>query len=146
MLCPAVDPARVDDARVFGLVVDGRVRYLKEPEPITDEHRQAAAPARVDEVFRICGTCYQCKTHWTGTKCGLAPRIQTLVADPPVEGELPPCPIRSAGPNGCRHYAQEGEAVCRFCPGYVYAARVVVPAGRNACAPIADDERDRLWV
>jgi hypothetical protein len=145
--CPTVNPERAVDAAVFGIVVDGRVRYLDKPEPLGDEHRTAAHPARVEETFRITGTCYHCKTHWDGEKneCRLAARIPTLLAeiDPP-EAPLAPCPIRFDGAGGCRHFAQEGEAICRSCPHYTYAAHVIVPAGNDRNEPIPSWER--YWL
>jgi hypothetical protein len=144
--CPAIAYDHAEPHLVFGVVVDGRVRYLDKLEPLTDEHRAAAHPARVEEVFRLAGACCQCKNHWTGSQCGLAARIPLLLdaVDGPDE-PLAPCPLRHAGDGGCRHWVQEGDRICRSCSHYVYAARVTMPAGRHDAA-IADAEWEREWL
>jgi hypothetical protein len=143
--CPTIYPDHAPDAQVFGIVADGRVRYLDKLEPLSDEHRAAAHPARVEEVFRITGACYRCKVHWDGEKCRLAARIPELLAevDPP-DAPLAPCPIRFEGAGGCRHFAQEGEVICRSCPHYLYAAQVIMPTDqdRNQAIP----EWERHWL
>lgn len=142
--CPAVR-ADVPDAAVLGIVVDGSVHYLDRLEPVGKEHHEAAAPATVDEVFRLAGTCYRCPTHWTGTGCGLVARIPKLIVDPPDPPgrPLPPCAIRFKGAGGCRHFAQAGASICRYCRHYAYAT-VVMPAGMGRTAKIND--RDKDWL
>lgn len=96
----------------------------------------------VEEVFRLTGACYRCSTHWDGSQCTLAKRLPKLV--PAIEGPLAPCPIRFAGNGGCRHFSQEGEAICRYCVGYAYADSVVLPHDVDPSTHI--EGGDRSWL
>jgi hypothetical protein len=116
-LCPSAQPAMANSF-VFG-VVNGtadkpRLRHLTEPQPVTPELLEMAAPVRPTEVFRFAAPCAgSACCHFDGTKCQLAGRIVKLL--PPVIASLPPCQLR---PN-CRWWQQEGKAACLRCPQVV---------------------------
>ncbi len=113
-LCPSARPENSDSV-VFG-VVGGSVeqpdvKYLPEPQPITEELIALASPVTPTEVFRIATTCETSKCqHFDGQDCKLAQRIVTQL--PAVTEQLPPCAIR----RDCRWFQQEGKTACLRCP------------------------------
>ena len=114
-------PAHWPDALVWGIVA-GTVEQPHvvpvQPQPITPELIEAAAPATPREVFRIASICIKraCR-HWRegaaategDGRCSLVERV---VSGYPEIG-LQPCGIRAT----CRWFAQEGARACRACPG-----------------------------
>ncbi|MCU0536126.1 MAG: hypothetical protein MUD14_19735 [Hydrococcus sp. Prado102] len=114
LLCPSARPEGSNSV-VFG-VVGGAieqpdVKYLPEPQPVTEELIALASPVTPTEVFRIAADCAtsQCQ-HFDGQNCRLAQRIVTQL--PTVAEQLPPCAIR----RDCRWFQQEGKAACMRCP------------------------------
>ncbi len=117
ILCPSAR-SESENSRVFGIVTgtaeEPRVKYLNQPQPITEELIALSSPVTPTEVFRIAGSCAAkgCQ-HFDGKHCRLAMRIVEHL--PTVVEELPPCPIRT----DCRWWQQEGKAACLRCPQVV---------------------------
>lgn len=113
-LCPSARPESVDSV-IFGVIngtlVEPRVAYLKQPQPVTDEVIVQASPVTPAEIFRTAASCVEsgCQ-HFDGKNCRLAQRVADKL--PAVVEELPPCSIR----RDCRWWQQEGKAACIRCP------------------------------
>jgi hypothetical protein len=103
---------------IFGVVRGSadkpQAAYLVEPQPVTKELLEMAAPVKPTEVFRIAGPCAGCACrHFDGSNCQLARRIVNLL--PAVVSTLPPCRLRPS----CRWWRQEGRAACMRYPQIV---------------------------
>ena len=114
MLCPSAQP-ETPGSVLFGVVGGGaeagRVAYLREPRPATDEVVALAGPLPPTAVFRFAAPCEEAAcAHFDGSDCRLAGRIVDRL--PAAVQVLPPCAIRSR----CRWWRQEGGAACRRCP------------------------------
>ena len=121
---------------LFGIVGGGadagRVAYLREPEPATDEVVALAGPLPATAVFRFAAACEESAcVHFDGSDCRLAGRIVELL--PPVVQVLPPCAIRSR----CRWWRQEGGAACRRCPMIATSPRDADELLRRVAQPSA---------
>ncbi|MEN9517904.1 MAG: hypothetical protein RLZZ381_492 [Cyanobacteriota bacterium] len=116
-LCPSARP-ETPNSIVFGVIAGSieqpDVKYLSEPQPITEELTELAKPVTPTEVFRIAGICAtnQCQ-HFDGQECQLAQRVVAQL--PTVTEQLPPCAIR----RDCRWFHQEGKIACFRCPQIV---------------------------
>lgn len=114
--CPSAQPSV--DGVVIGVVTGPpdapRIGYLTEPQPVTHEILELAAPADPAQVFRMAAPCMGdgCK-HFSAGDCNLVKRIVAAL-DPVVSG-LPPCRIRTT----CRWFRQEGRGACLRCPQVV---------------------------
>jgi hypothetical protein len=100
---------------VFG-VVQGtpdkpRLVHLKEPQPVTPELLEMAAPAKPTEVFRFAAPCAGSSCcHFESGQCKLVERVVKLL--PATEEAIASCRLRPL----CRWWQQEGRAACLRCP------------------------------
>jgi len=117
LLCPSAQPGMAD-AMIFG-VVGGtadrpQVRYLTQPQPVTPELLEMAAPVKPTEVFRIAAVCAgSACPHHKDSSCQLVRRVIALL--PSEVASLPPCRVRPS----CLWWQQEGRSACMRCPGIV---------------------------
>jgi hypothetical protein len=96
---------------VQGTAERPRLAYLAEPQEVTPELLQLAAPVRPTEVFRFAAPCAgQGCQHFDGARCKLVKRLVQMVPD--VVDDLPPCRLRPR----CRWWQEEGRAACVRCP------------------------------
>lgn len=107
-------------ASLLGLVRgDGRVDFLGEPLPVSDEFVQISRRGgSVGARFRFTGRCMEsgCAQWESGEKrCQVAARA--VQREPAADAApSPACGIRAT----CRWLAQEGQAACRVCADVVY--------------------------
>lgn len=120
-LCPSAQPD-MEGSVVFGVVGgtarEPRLKYLSEPQPVTDELLELSKPVKPTEVFRFAAPCAGsgCK-HFDGADCRLAKR--TVDMQPAVVDKLPACRLRPR----CRWWQQEGKSACMRCPMVVTEVR-----------------------
>src|SRR5262245_21243260 len=113
-LCPSAQP-EMEGSVVFGLVggtvAEPRLRYLDQPQPVTNGLLALSQPVEPTEVFRFAAPCAgsRCQ-HFDGKDCRLVKKIVRLI--PAVVDFLPPCRLRPT----CRWWQQEGRAACLRCP------------------------------
>lgn len=117
LLCPSAQP-RGKESVMFGVVggtvEEPRLRYLKQPVPVSDDFLDISALAEPTEIFRFAAPCVRkaCQ-HFDGSKCRLVSKTVQLLSE--VVEVLPPCRIRS----NCQWWQQEGKAACMRCPQVV---------------------------
>lgn len=113
-LCPSFSPMAPGRGWVFGIVMpqdDGHHMVpLEEPEPVTQEIFDLAAPLDPSEVFRMTTPCLEgsCKNFGEGGICHLAKSAASLSDD---SADLPVCNIRPK----CLWWHQEGPKACKRC-------------------------------
>jgi hypothetical protein len=112
--CPSAQPD-MSGSLLLG-VVQGtaerpRLAYLAEPQEVTQELLQLAAPVQPTEVFRFAAPCagHGCQ-HFDGGRCKLVKRLVEMTPD--VVDDLPPCRLRPR----CRWWQEAGRAACVRCP------------------------------
>lgn len=92
---------------------DGTVAILPQPLRIDEafvETANAAAPA--EQSFRFTNKCVESGCmQWTGTRCGVADKVLSVLDQLPVVEALPECGIRPQ----CRWFGQNGPVACRAC-------------------------------
>lgn len=127
-LCPSARPewhGSIVFGVIGGTVVEPRVAYLNQSQPVTEELLAKAKPVTPTEVFRTAAPCAtkSCQ-HFDGKDCRLAMRVVEKL--PTVVEELPPCSIR----RDCQWWQQEGKAACMRCPQVITdnykASRLIV--------------------
>jgi hypothetical protein len=115
---------------VGGSVDEPRVRYLDEPQPVTDQLLDLAAPVEPTEVFRFAAPC-ACEgcQHFQDSLCSLAAKTAEVV--PSAVETLPACAIRPR----CRWFREQGKAACFRCPLVVTENYVPTDEQRLAADP-----------
>lgn len=93
---------------------DGTVAILPQPLRIDEsflELASAAAPA--EQRFRFTNKCVESGcAQWTGTRCGVADKVLSVIDVLLISDELPECGIRPQ----CRWFRQNGRDACKACP------------------------------
>ncbi|MCC6722949.1 MAG: hypothetical protein IT258_00465, partial [Saprospiraceae bacterium] len=92
----------------------GTVAILPQPLQIDEAFIATAneiSPA--EQRFRFTNKCVESGcTQWTGSKCGVAEKVLSVLELLPVKEEVVACAIRPQ----CRWHRQEGPIACRACP------------------------------
>lgn len=113
LLCPS-SPGRAG-ASIIGVVgADGRVGFLHDRLPVTDEFLlRAALVGPTEKRFRFASPCIQrgCM-QWEDDHCGIADQVIRAADAARIDTEVPDCSIRPV----CRWYSQRGYSACRVCP------------------------------
>lgn len=143
VLCPSAQPD-MQGSVVFGVIggtVDRpQVRYLTEPQPVTDDILAMSGPMQPTEVFRFAAPCAgsACQ-HFDGSNCQLVSRAVKSLPESSVE--LPFCRLRSA----CRWWQEQGRRACVRCSGIVTRVERPTAAMKRTAGPnarIEDGLRD----
>lgn len=113
ILCPSSKAQ--DGARLIGIRQDdGTVAILPQPLQINEDFiLEANRSSRAEQKFRFTNKCVESGcTQWTGSRCGVADKVISVIHDLPVQEALPDCGIRPQ----CRWFRQNGPDACRVCP------------------------------
>lgn len=93
---------------------DGTVAILPQPLRIDEAFINIAneiSPA--EQRFRFTNKCIESGcAQWTGSRCGVADKIVSVIEELSTKDELPSCGIRPQ----CRWFRQNGPDACRACP------------------------------
>jgi hypothetical protein len=116
-VCPSARPEMAGSVVlgvVGGSVDEPRLRYLAQPQPVTQALLALAAPVEPTEVFRFAAPCAEARCqHFDGASCRLVTRTVRFVSA--VVDTLPQCQLR----RDCRWWQQEGREACFRCPQVV---------------------------
>jgi hypothetical protein len=113
ILCPSSKAQ--EGARLFAVrQEDGTMAILPQPLQINaDFIREANSSSSAEQRFRFTNKCVESGcAQWTGSRCGVADKVLSVLEDLPVKDELPECGIRPQ----CRWFRQSGPDTCRVCP------------------------------
>ncbi len=112
-MCPSSKAA--PGARLLGVrQEDGLVAILPQPLRIDDVFiKTANQTSPAEQHFRFTNKCVESGcAQWTGSRCGVADQIISVIDQLVVKHELPECGIRPA----CRWFKQNGSDACKVCP------------------------------
>ncbi len=112
-MCPS-SKARTG-AKLLGVrQEDGSVAILPQPLQIDESFIEVAnqtSPA--EQRFRFTNKCVESGcSKWTGSRCGVADRVLSVLEHLPIKEEIVACAIRPQ----CRWFLQSGKEACRACP------------------------------
>ncbi len=113
IMCPS--SKATPGAKLLGVrQEDGMVAILPQPLRIDDTFIEVASQASpAEQHFRFTNKCIESGcAQWTGSRCGVADQILTVMDQLVVSDTLPECGIRPA----CRWYRQNGPDACKVCP------------------------------
>jgi hypothetical protein len=93
---------------------DGTVAILPQPLRIDESFiEKANEHAHAEQRFRFTNKCIASGcAQWTGSRCGVADRVQSLLEHLPINENIIACAIRPQ----CRWYLQNGKQACQACP------------------------------
>lgn len=112
ILCPSSRAQK--GARLLGIrQEDGQVAILPQPLLIDESFiEEASKRSPAEQQFRFTNKCVEsgCQ-QWTGSRCGVADTIVSVMNGLVVSNELPACAIRQQ----CRWFNQNGAESCKVC-------------------------------
>lgn len=101
-------------ARLLGIrQPDGSVAILPQVLQIDEQFiKDASKELKAEQRFRFTNKCVEsgCK-QWTGSRCGVADAVVSLIDELVTSKDLPQCYIRPQ----CRWFKQNGSDACKAC-------------------------------
>lgn len=113
IMCPSSKAQK--GAQLLGVrQEDGKVAILPQTLMIDESFISEANKVKpAEQRFRFTNKCIESGcAQWTGSRCGVADKIVSVLAHLPIEEELPQCAIRP----DCRWFRQNGVNACKICP------------------------------